>query len=299
MGNHIRFMIMAALLAALPLQAQSVRTWVSTAGSDANPCSRALPCRNFAAAVSAVAPGGEVVVVDSGGYGPVTITKSVSLIAPATVHAAIAPTSDSAVTINAAASDVVILRGLYLNSQGADNGVDAWVMDSLHIERTVISGFGFVNVNFAPLDIPAMLYVSRSTIRGAHDGIAVQGSTVIADAVISRTMLVGSPDSDGCGIHGRLRARLTVVDSTVSGWGNGSGICGSNCVITADKVLAVNGGIGVEGMTDTTIRIGNSVVTNNTVEGLLFFDANILSRSDNTIEGNGGNQDPSDTFNPQ
>lgn len=301
MRAHMRLMIMAVLLAAMPLQAQAVRTWVSAAGTDVNPCTRTLPCRTFAAALLAVAPGGEIVVVDSGGYGPVTITKPVSLIAPATVHAAIAPTGGSAISIAAAASDVVILRGLYLNGQGAERGVHATVMDTLHIEQTVISGFT-ENVNFGPANIPAMLYVSRSTIRDARsNGIFIAGSSFFAHALISRTLLVGSPDSDGCAIVGFDGARLTVVDSTLSGWASGAGVCGGNdSVMTLERILAVNGDTGIEAQTaNTTIRLANSVVTNNTADALVFDTGNILSRSDNTIEGNGGNQDPSDTFNPQ
>jgi hypothetical protein len=95
-----------------------VRTWVSPAGVDTNPCTREQPCRNFAAAITAVAAGGEVVALDSAGYGPVTITKSVTIVAPVGVHAAIAPSSGNAITVSATATDQIVLRNLYLNSQG-------------------------------------------------------------------------------------------------------------------------------------------------------------------------------------
>src|SRR5437870_11556491 len=66
------------------------RTFVSAAtGNDANPCTRTAPCRNFAAAIAQTASGGEVVVLDSGGYGTVTINQAVSLIAPSGVYAGI------------------------------------------------------------------------------------------------------------------------------------------------------------------------------------------------------------------
>src|SRR5215468_5945869 len=58
------------------------RAFVSTGGNDANPCSLAAPCRGFAAAVTAVAASGEVIVLDSGGYGPVVINKPVDITAP-------------------------------------------------------------------------------------------------------------------------------------------------------------------------------------------------------------------------
>src|SRR5438876_9156935 len=88
------------------------RTFVSAAiGSDANPCTRALPCRSFAAALPFTDTDGEVIVVDSGGYGPVTITQSVSLIAPDGVYAGITTLAFSgpAVTVNAGDTANVIL----------------------------------------------------------------------------------------------------------------------------------------------------------------------------------------------
>src|SRR5512143_3979157 len=74
-------------LAGTALAAQ--RTFVASYGSDANPCSVTQPCRGFAAAILQADAGGEVVVLDSGGYGPVTIGKSIALIAPEGVYAGI------------------------------------------------------------------------------------------------------------------------------------------------------------------------------------------------------------------
>src|SRR6266571_6657569 len=78
------------------------RTFVSAAtGNDANPCTRTAPCRNFAAAIAQTQSGGEVVVLDSGGYGTVTITQAVSLVAPAGVYAGISVFSGTGITVNA------------------------------------------------------------------------------------------------------------------------------------------------------------------------------------------------------
>ena len=59
--------------------AQATRTWVSGLGDDANPCSRTAPCKTFAGAISKTAPGGEISVLDPGGYGAVTITKPITI----------------------------------------------------------------------------------------------------------------------------------------------------------------------------------------------------------------------------
>src|SRR6266568_4863825 len=95
------------------------RTFVSAAGgNDANPCTLTLPCRNFQAAIAQTASGGEVIVLDSGGYGTVTISQAVSLIAPPGVYAGISVFSGAGITVSAGASDVVVIRGLTLNGLG-------------------------------------------------------------------------------------------------------------------------------------------------------------------------------------
>ena len=70
-----------SVLAAAPAQAQATRTWVSGVGDDANPCSRTAPCKTFAGAISKTARNGEINVIDPGGFGAVTITKSITIIA--------------------------------------------------------------------------------------------------------------------------------------------------------------------------------------------------------------------------
>src|SRR6201987_5060302 len=72
---------LSALLcaAAWQLPAQATRTWVSGVGDDVNPCSRTAPCKTFAGAISKTAAGGEIDALDPGGYGTVTITKSITI----------------------------------------------------------------------------------------------------------------------------------------------------------------------------------------------------------------------------
>src|SRR3954449_10335073 len=68
-----------SLLAAAPASAQATRTWVSGVGDDVNPCSRTAPCKTFAGAISKTAINGEINCLDPGGYGAVTITKSITI----------------------------------------------------------------------------------------------------------------------------------------------------------------------------------------------------------------------------
>lgn len=66
-------------LQAAPVHAQASRTWVSGVGDDANPCSRTAPCKTFAGAISKTAVNGEINCLDPGGFGAVTITKSITI----------------------------------------------------------------------------------------------------------------------------------------------------------------------------------------------------------------------------
>ena len=70
---------LASFLSATPAHAQATRTWVSGVGDDTNPCSRTTPCRTFARAITQTAVNGEINCLDPGGFGPVTISKSITI----------------------------------------------------------------------------------------------------------------------------------------------------------------------------------------------------------------------------
>ncbi len=134
---------LAVATASAPALAASQRTFVSTSGVDNPACSIAAPCRSFTAAIAATNAGGEVIVQDSGGYGPVTIAKSVSILAPAGVYAGISVFSGDGVTVaTPSPSDKVVLQGLVINSQGSNgNGIHFTGAGTLEVARTRISGF--------------------------------------------------------------------------------------------------------------------------------------------------------------
>src|SRR5438309_10165448 len=66
-------------VAVVPAQAQATRTWVSGVGDDVNPCTRTAPCKTFAGAISKTALCGVINGIDSGGFGTVTISKSITI----------------------------------------------------------------------------------------------------------------------------------------------------------------------------------------------------------------------------
>src|SRR2546430_572797 len=92
--------MLALCLLAGTAQAQT-RTWVSGVGDDLNPCSRTAPCKTFAGAISKTAAGGEIDCLDPGGFGAVTITKSITIDC-GTVTGGILAAGTNGVNVNAA-----------------------------------------------------------------------------------------------------------------------------------------------------------------------------------------------------
>src|SRR5688500_5040071 len=80
-ANIIKALACVSFVFALSVaaQAQATRTWVSGVGDDLNPCSRTAPCKTYAGAMSKTAVHGEISTLDPGGYGAVTVTKSVTI----------------------------------------------------------------------------------------------------------------------------------------------------------------------------------------------------------------------------
>jgi hypothetical protein len=137
-----RFTVLCASFAALltlaaPVTAQATRTWVSGVGDNVNPCCRTAPCKTFAGAISKTAAGGETSVLDPAGFGAVTITKSIGIVAESNEGSILA--SMTSVSINAGPNDTVLLHGLFIDGAGA----------SIQINRSMITqnGVGLANRN--------------------------------------------------------------------------------------------------------------------------------------------------------
>src|SRR5829696_613444 len=127
-------------------QAQATRTWVSGVGDDVNPCSRTAPCKTFAGAIVKTAKDGEISVLDPGGYGAVTITKSIYINGThGAGYGSILNVLSTGVSINITdVNDIrkaVRLRALDINgaSQGT-NGVSIFAANNVFIEDSVIDG---------------------------------------------------------------------------------------------------------------------------------------------------------------
>src|SRR5664280_2029448 len=107
-----------------PAFAQATRTWVSGVGDDANPCSRTAPCKTYAGAISKTATNGEINCLDPGGFGTLTITKSISIVCDYTEGGVLAASVNGFI-INAPAGSIVTLKGQDIECTGTGvNGIE-------------------------------------------------------------------------------------------------------------------------------------------------------------------------------
>lgn len=164
--------VAAAVLAlALPSQAAAIgRTFVASFGSDSNRCSLALPCRGFTVALAATDSGGEIVVLDSAGYGAVTIGKSVSISVPTGIYAGVSVLSGDGITVNAIGISVA-LSNLTINGQGGRDGIRFVQGARLNVVGCQIIG---MDRNGVRVEGAGTVVIARSAIRGsAQEGVFV------------------------------------------------------------------------------------------------------------------------------
>ncbi len=288
------------LLALVPLLTSSTalalanRVFVSArSGNNANSCDNInTPCQTFAGAVAQLNPGGEAIVLDSGGYGAVTITQAVTIEAPAGVAAFIHPATGDAITVNAGLSDMVTLRGLTLNG-GPGYGITVNSGGTLIIEDSFITGFTQIGIH---MGVPGALQVRGVDVKGCGTGIQIDPQSGTASATMDRCRL----DSNGAGFvsHAMYIAVVNTTATNCSASGNtGDGWYsngtyfnpGTNLINLEFCTAAENGGNGVKnsnGPGVSTLRLSNCVVTNNGGYGIQSNGNGVLSRGNNTIDGN-------------
>src|SRR6476469_6149602 len=167
--------VLGLCLYATPAAAQATRTWVSGVGDDANPCSRTAPCKTFAGAISKTAAGGEINVLDPGGFGAVTITKSITISSEG-FEAGVLVSGTNGIVISAAATDVVVLRGLDI--EGLGTGLDGIKvlggLGSLHVEKCTINAFRGTNgsgIEIATTSGTTQVYIKDTIVRDNGQGV--------------------------------------------------------------------------------------------------------------------------------
>jgi hypothetical protein len=246
------------LLAAIALMsvhsaafAQATRTWVSGVGDDANPCSRTAPCKTFAGAISKTAAGGEINTLDGGGFGAVTITKSITIQSDQSWSGGILVSGTNGITVNAGANDVVTLSGLQFDGIGYTTatsgivGVRFLAGLALNVEDCRFRGFAYdttgAGIEMAPSGGNTRLYVSDSYFigngsanGGGHIVLKPTGTATVTAQIVNSQLT----HSRGYGIYVGDNANATLRNTNIMGsYLSGAAAVNTNALYYADIVL--------------------------------------------------------------
>ncbi|MBI4920517.1 MAG: right-handed parallel beta-helix repeat-containing protein [Devosia nanyangense] len=280
-----------AILSVVPANAQASRTWVSGVGDDANPCSRTAPCKTFAGAISKTAVLGEINCLDPGGFGSVTITKSITI----DCHEVFAS------TLNAGTNGVIInfnsftdarktVRIRNINFNGFDTGLIGIRIlgaagsagSEVFIEDVLIDGnFGGTARGISDERTGGgELSISDTTVRNTGaTGIAITGGARVdvaidnvrvqnsnfgvavgngAKVMINRSVFSGNTLG---GIEADPGGEINVDNSVISS--NGTGVTNSGTIRLANTDISFN----ATGITGATLSFGNNRISGNTAPG--------------------------------
>jgi Right handed beta helix region len=300
-----------AMLPIMPANAQgAIRTFVSTTGSDSNPCSITSPCRHFSAAIGATAAGGEVDALEPGAYGSFSINKAITIEGQGWSYVA-PPPDGQAIFIAAGANDDVNLSGLSLNGVGVANATGILFLSgaSLNIQDSKIRNFSGAGVTFQP-NTASQLFVSNTLIAG----ILSQQTGVGAEAIsISAS---GSVDVGGTLDHVQIENssggmmittepnqtfELTISNTIIAKTGlSGFNSPGLLCQTTTDgggtanimirESTIANNNQGLQSdASGCNIWITRSTISGNGSGWSLENGGKIVSYQDNNVTLNGGN----------
>jgi parallel beta helix pectate lyase-like protein len=271
--NKIRLTInmliafVACLLCTTLAQAQATRTWVSGVGDDVNPCSRTAPCKTFAGAISKTAAGGEISVLDPGGFGAVTITKSITISGDGTLAGILAATVNG-VIVNAGVNDKVVLRNISIN--GVGNGLDGirfLAGKMLLVDNCNISGFTQegIDVVHTSTTTPGQLIVQNTSV--TNIGLSAIRVDNAAGAVApSATLNNVKINLANIGFDVLKAATATITDSVISNVTGQAIVAENTAVINAVGCTLFKNGTGISAFTSgSTIRFANCEIFNNTV----------------------------------
>ena len=297
-------------LAASPANAQATRTWVSGVGDDVNPCSRTAPCKTFAGAISKTAAGGEINCLDPGGYGPLTITKSITIDCEGTYGSTLNSGGINGFIINDSLTAtpgtiVVRLRNISINGAGTTlglNGIRFIRGAVLIVENVTIQNQSNAGIVIDPAAGLARVHVTNTTIDGSTS--ASEAGIRIAPTVSAAVQL----SLEDVELTNNFRGIAVVTTGTTAGNTitlSRSNIFGStdNGIDIATNANAVNLMIdqsiianNLRGIVATgaggQIRIGGSMITANGTAFAPSAGAVVQSFKDNQIDFNTNNGTP-------
>lgn len=226
------------VLGATMMSAQATRTWVSGVGDDANPCSRTAPCKTFAGAISKTAPGGEIDALDPGGFGALTITKSITIDGGGGQVASVLVAGTNGIVVAAGATDIVILRNLRFDGlRGAGNanaglsGIRFISGGTLIVDKCEIFGFNTNGIDVA-LGASASVAVTATNIQNIGGiGVSITTTTGIVSAAMDRVRV----ESANKGVEAANNSRVAVESSFVENAGSIGMQSDGNAVLTVNN----------------------------------------------------------------
>ena len=266
------FLITALFALTSVAQAQATRTWVSGVGDDFNPCSRTAPCKTFAGAISKTAKDGEISVLDPGGYGAVTITKSIYI--NGTHGAGYGSILNSLVNgVNVNITDpldvrkAVRLRALDINGAATGiNGVSITAANDVWIEDCVIDGntgngsTTGIGVRVAT-SATCSLYISDTVIHKNVTAVRVSATSGFAILNLRNCNIEGN----GAGVEASTNGFVTIESSRIASNDNSAvatSAAGAQLNIR-DSVIS-NNGTAINAAAGSTVRALSNLLLNNT-----------------------------------
>jgi hypothetical protein len=272
-----------AVLIAPAVHAQATRTWVSGVGDDVNPCSRTAPCKTFAGAISKTAAGGEISVLDPGGFGAITITKAITINGDGTL-AGILSSLTNGIIVNAGVNDKVVIRNVSINGAGNGlNGIRFLAGKDLTVENVTIEGFTGRGIDVTRTST-GKLFVKNTKISEGGTGIFLTTTVGQAQAMLENVQLTGLTNGLEAGLNGRATISNSMISGNVS-----NGILASNatsrinvegCQISFNDVSGVN-----TTAAGAIIRLSNNEIYNNNA-GITVGPGTVESAGNNRTAGN-------------
>jgi len=263
--------------------AQATRTWVSGVGDDVNPCSRTAPCKTFAGTISKTATNGEINCLDPGGFGAVTITKSITIDCTE-VSSSILASGTNGVIINiTSAADTlktVRLRGISINGAGTGiNGIRVLSASSVFIEDVIIDGFTQHGISVETSVGSTKFVIDSATIsNNLGNGF---NTFIIGGASASLSVNNSLFAVNNIGFNLSQSVKTTFQNSIING--NNTGVLVNTGELGMTNCQVSGNIVGVQAGSGGTIRMSNnSVVGNNT--GLS--GSNLISFGNNLVKGN-------------
>jgi hypothetical protein len=297
------------LLGAQAANAQATRTWVSGVGDDANPCSRTAPCKTFAGAIAKTTAGGEIDALDPGGFGALTITKSITIDGGGGQVASVLVAGTNGFNVSAGATDVVTLRNLRFQGllgnggnpgNSGQSGIKFNTGAALNIENCVLMGFAVNAIDITPNQAGNSAVSITDTIGiGGVGGLHVLpsgGGKVFVS--VMRGKFSGN-SSFGVKGEGAGNAGIDMSDTIISGNGFGSGGTAGvlaapstggtvGIIMTRSLITGNNTGLQSDQTAGGTavILVANSTIGGNQTGLKPVASGQIISYKNNGIDGN-------------